>query len=89
LTSSFFQVACIYINTSSIPLVSIENAHHPYQRFPELLIIDLTDRFIYKILDRINYGRPFEATDTLVGGVVKVDHNQVIIRYLWKEQPGL
>src|SRR5690606_22651472 len=50
------------------PLV-IENAFHPYARFPELLTTDLTDRSVYAFLDQKYGARPVEAVDTLIAGL--------------------
>lgn len=54
-------------STDQGPL-SIESCHHPYQRFPELLKMDLNNRSIYEILDERYQARPVEAIDKIYAG---------------------
>ncbi len=52
-------------SVNSIPL-ALETAHHPYERFPDLLTLDLTDCSIYDILDKRYNARPVSAHDRFV-----------------------
>lgn len=75
-------------STEGIPL-AIENTHHPYRRFSELLNSDLTDRSIYKILEEDYDSRPAEAVDTIVAGtatreeaaLLEVEEGAPVMRY--------
>ncbi len=48
-----------------VPIV-LETVYHPYQRFPELLEMDLTDCSIYEVLKQLYDARPVQALDRLV-----------------------
>lgn len=50
---------------NGIPL-ALETAHHPYDRFPDLLTLDLTDCSIYDILDKRYNARPSAAHDRFI-----------------------
>ncbi len=50
---------------NGIPLV-LETAHHPYDRFPDLLTLNLSDCSIYDILDKRYDARPAAAHDRFV-----------------------
>jgi GntR family transcriptional regulator len=52
-------------SVNGIPL-ALETAHHPYDRFPELLTMNLTDCSIYDILDKRYDARPVTAHDRFV-----------------------
>jgi GntR family transcriptional regulator len=52
-------------SVNGIPL-ALETAHHPYERFPDLLTLNLTDCSIYDILDRRYNARPVFAHDRFV-----------------------
>jgi GntR family transcriptional regulator len=58
--------------------ISIENAYHPFQLFPELLNMDLTDKSIYLILHQKYNSRPVEAVDTLVASVSTPEESQLL-----------
>lgn len=52
-------------SVNGIPL-ALETAHHPYDRFPDLLSLNLTDCSIYDILDKRYHARPVFAHDRFV-----------------------
>jgi len=56
-------------SVNGIPL-ALETAHHPYDRFPDLLTMDLTDCSIYEILDKRYHARPVFAHDRFVADLV-------------------
>jgi GntR family transcriptional regulator len=47
------------------PIV-IESSYHPHARFPELLHMDLSDRSVYEVLERVYDARPVHARDRFV-----------------------
>ncbi|GAB4469344.1 MAG: transcriptional regulator NagR [Anaerolineales bacterium] len=55
-------------SADGLPLC-VETCYHPYQAFPALARMDLTNLSIYEILDREYHRRPLTATDTLVADV--------------------
>ncbi len=52
-------------SVQNVPLV-IETTYHPYERFPELLEMDLTDRSIYAILEQRYDAHPISARDRFI-----------------------
>jgi GntR family transcriptional regulator len=58
--------------------VTIENTYHPYNRFPELLTIDLNDQSIYSILEEKFHARPVEAIDTIVAGIASGEEARLL-----------
>lgn len=58
--------------TDNCPL-TIETVYHPYDRFPELLKMDLENASIYEILENKYRARPVEAIDTIVAGIATED----------------
>jgi len=56
-------------SVNGMPL-ALETAYHPYDRFPELLSMDLTDCSIYEILDTRYNARPVFAHDRFVADLV-------------------
>jgi len=54
------------------PIV-IETSYHPYERYPELLRIDMNDRSIYQILDDKYDALPQEAFDSIIAGVATAE----------------
>ena len=59
------------------PIV-IETCYHPYQRFPELLTLDLTDRSTYEILDKKYDALPQEAQDSFIASVATADEASLL-----------
>jgi GntR family transcriptional regulator len=59
------------------PLV-IETTCHPYQLFPELLHMDLTDKSIYAILQEKYDSRPEEALDSFVASTASKEEAQLL-----------
>jgi GntR family transcriptional regulator len=62
---------------SNEPIV-IETSCHPYQLFPELLHMDLTDQSIYAILQEKYDSRPHEAQDSFVASVASQEEAQLL-----------
>ncbi|MBN1538366.1 MAG: GntR family transcriptional regulator [Anaerolineales bacterium] len=56
-------------SVKGIPL-ALETAYHPYDRFPDLLTLDLTDCSIYEILNKRYNARPVFAHDRFVASLV-------------------
>jgi GntR family transcriptional regulator len=52
-------------SVQNTPIV-IETTYHPYDRFPDLLHTDLTDRSIYAILEQAYAVHPAQARDRFV-----------------------
>jgi GntR family transcriptional regulator len=61
----------------SEPIV-IETTCHPYQLFPDLLHMDLTDKSIYAILEQKYDSRPDEALDSFVASVASKEESQLL-----------
>jgi GntR family transcriptional regulator len=59
------------------PIV-IETCCHPYQLFPELLQMDLTDQSIYAILHETYDSRPQEALDSFVASVADKEEARLL-----------
>jgi GntR family transcriptional regulator len=59
------------------PIV-IETTCHPYQLFPELLSMDLSDRSIYAILEELYQARPREALDSFVASVASKEEARLL-----------
>jgi GntR family transcriptional regulator len=64
-------------STDDEPLV-IETTCHPYQLFPELLHMDLTDQSIYTILQEKYGSRPQEALDSFVASTASEEEAQLL-----------
>jgi GntR family transcriptional regulator len=58
--------------------ISIESAYHPFQRFPALLEMDLTDQSIYELLEKRYDARPIEATDTFIASIANREEAQLL-----------
>ena len=52
-------------SVQNIP-IAIETTYHPYNRFPDLLHIDLTDRSMYAILEQEYNAHPVQSRDRFV-----------------------
>lgn len=49
--------------------LALETTHHPYDRFPGLLTMDLNDCSIYEILNKHYHTRPVTAVDRFIAGL--------------------
>ena len=59
------------------PIV-IETTCHPYELFPELLQMNLTDASIYSILEEVYHARPRGALDSFVASVASKEEAQLL-----------
>jgi GntR family transcriptional regulator len=47
---------------------AVEVSHYPYERFPAVATLDLTNRSVYELLDKEYHALPQEAVDTFAAG---------------------
>jgi GntR family transcriptional regulator len=64
-------------STNNFPLV-IENTYHPFERFPDLLNMDFTNRSIYRVLQDRYQVRVHQAQDSFVAGVADVEESKLL-----------
>ena len=58
--------------------IAIEACYYSYDRFPELLTMDLTDRSLYEILEKKYNARPQEAVDSFVAGIATTEEARLL-----------